>query len=103
MVEESHVIELLLGHGFSRQANLGWKNKNGDRPARFVHPRVRRRGSLYVAPNYVSATGHFKELEKKLAPSDRDHQGNPYWQDNRLDDLLDVIREEYRSQQQQAK
>lgn len=85
------IITCLKKCGFSIQEKLGIKNKNGDHTTRLEHPSIDRRGSLYVADDYLSATGPFKNLKEQIKESDLDHLQYPIWEGESLCNALNEI------------
>jgi len=87
-MKKEQIITCLKECGFCIQEKSGIKNKNGDLTTRLEHPSIDRRGSLYVADDYLSATGPFKNLKEQIKESDLDHLKYPIWKGHALTELL---------------
>jgi hypothetical protein len=87
-MKKEQIITYLKECGFCIQEKSGIKNKNGDLTTRLEHPSIDRRGSLYVADDYLSATGPFKNLKEQIKESDLDHLKYPIWKGHALTELL---------------
>lgn len=89
------IINCLKGCSFCIQEKNGWRNKNGDFPNRLVHSTANTRGSLYVADNYISATGHFKDLSRQVSETVHDNHECPIWENDSIKELITVISKIY--------
>lgn len=76
------IVETLTRYGFSVENQDSWGK------ARLIGGSP---GSLYVADNYLSATGHYASFENKVSPSERDHKNYPVWKNQALSQVLALI------------
>lgn len=76
------IVEMLTSCGFSVENSESWgKARLNDG----------KRGSLYAADNYLSATGQYASLEDKVPSSERDHKNYPIWKDQALSQVLAFV------------
>lgn len=50
-----------------------------------------KRGSLYVADNYLSATGQYAKFKENVPTPESDHKGYPVWKNTYLIKIIDFI------------
>ena len=81
-MQRERIVDTLVGCGFKEKNPSSWgKARLNDG----------RKGSLYVEDNYLSATGDYVIYQKKIPPTERDHNDYPVWRDFALKKVITVI------------
>lgn len=87
--------------GFTWTGKWGW---GSPRTGRFEGPTIHQlldfgrapgQSSLYIRDNYLSATGHYRNLEKLVPPSSHDNYASkaPEWKERDLVKVLEKLEE----------
>jgi hypothetical protein len=89
-----YLVEYLTARGFSVENGLGFSIPTGERPQRLTHPMLQR-STLFVANNYISGLGKFRDLALEASPTLYGRFNEPIWQGAQLAELIGVIGARY--------
>ena len=85
-----YLVDYLTERGFTVESGLGFPVPTGERPRRLTHPAMQR-STLFVANNYISGLGKFRDLASEASPTQYGRFNEPIWQGVQLTDLMRVI------------
>jgi len=85
-----NLVDYLTARGFNVENGLGFPIPTGERPRRLTHPSLER-STLFVANNYISGLGKFRDLASEALPTHYGRFNEPIWQGVQLAELIRVI------------